>query len=53
MLGVPHIECAAKHGYGVADLSQIDVRGEPIASVRRHFRRRGWNAATWGAEPKA
>ncbi|HUT35159.1 MAG TPA: DUF362 domain-containing protein [Planctomycetota bacterium] len=53
MLNVPHIELAAKHGYGVSDLSHIEVRGEPIGAVRRHFRRRGWNAATWGAEPKA
>jgi len=53
MLGVPHVELAAKHGYGVADLGQIEVRGEPIASVRRHFRRRGWRADAWGAEPKA
>jgi len=53
MLNVPHIELAAQHGFGVADLGQIEVRGEPIASVRRHFRRRGWRADTWGAEPKA
>ncbi len=49
MLNVPHIELAAQHGYGVADLANIEVRGEPIASVRRHFRRRGWRADTWGA----
>jgi len=51
MLEVPHIELAADLGYGAADLSQIEVRGETIASVRRHFRRRGWRAETWGAEP--
>jgi uncharacterized protein (DUF362 family) len=53
LLNVPHILNAAKHGYGEADLANIEVRGEAIAAVRRHFRRRGWNAATWGAEPKA
>lgn len=52
MLNVPHIELAAQHGYGVADLGQIEVRGEAIASVRRHFRRRGWRADTWGAAPE-
>jgi uncharacterized protein (DUF362 family) len=52
MLKVPHVELAAKHGYGEADLSQIEVRGDAIASVRRHFRRRGWCADTWGAAPK-
>lgn len=51
MLKVPHIELAAQHGYGVADLARIEVRGEPIEAVRRHFRRRGWRADTWGAEP--
>lgn len=51
MLNVPHIEHAAKHGYGVADLAQIEVRGEAIASVRKHFRRRGWRAETWGHAP--
>jgi len=52
MLKVPHVELAAKHGYGEADLGQIDVRGEAIEAVRRHFRRRGWRADTWGAAPK-
>ena len=53
MLNVPHIDLAAQHGYGVSDLSQIEVRGEPVASVRKHYRRRGWRADTWGGEPKA
>jgi len=50
MEGVPHILNAAKHGFGVADLGQIEVRGEAIASVRRHFRRRGWRANLFGGE---
>lgn len=52
MLEVPHVELAAKQGFGMADLGQIEVRGEAIASVRHHLRRRGWRADTWGAEPK-
>ena len=52
MLNVPHIELAEKHGYGVADLGRIEVRGEAIGAVRRHFRRRGWRADTWGCAPK-
>jgi uncharacterized protein (DUF362 family) len=49
--GVPHILHAAKHGFGVADLDQIEIRGEAIASVRRPFHRRGWRADTWGRAP--
>ena len=45
---VPHILNAARHGFGAADLDDIEVRGEPIASVRRPFRRRGWKAEVFG-----
>ena len=51
MEGVPHILNAASHGFGVADLAAIEVRGEPIASVRRPFRRRGWRADLFGCPP--
>jgi len=46
--GVPHILNAAKHGLGVGALGDIEVRGDPIASVRRPFRRRGWKAEIFG-----
>jgi uncharacterized protein (DUF362 family) len=34
---VHHVQLAAEAGLGVADLARIEVRGEPIASVRRPF----------------
>lgn len=52
MEGVPHILRAAEHGFGVAALEDIDVRGESVDSLRRPFRRRGWRADTFGAAPK-
>ena len=42
--GVPHILNGADHGLGIATLGDIEVRGEPIASVRRQFQRRPWKA---------
>ena len=53
MDGVPHILNAARHGLGVADLGRIEVRGEPVAAVRRPFRRRGWQAERFGGPPPA
>ena len=34
---IHHVQLAAEAGLGVADLAQIEVRGEPIAAVRRPF----------------
>ena len=51
MENVPHIVHAAQHGLGVAERSGIEVRGEPIAAVRRAFRRRGWHADLYGGHP--
>lgn len=52
MENVPHIVHAAKHGLGVAELSAIEVRGEPVAAVSRAFRRRGWHADIFGGAPR-
>jgi hypothetical protein len=34
---IHHVQLAAEAGLGVADLDQIEVRGEPIAAVRTRF----------------
>lgn len=36
---IPAIRCAATEGLGIMDLQRIEVKGEPLDSVRKHFKR--------------
>ncbi|HYG56642.1 MAG TPA: DUF362 domain-containing protein [Symbiobacteriaceae bacterium] len=36
---IPAVRCAATEGLGIMDLNRIEVRGEPLDSVRRFFKR--------------
>ena len=41
---VPITRLGHSEGIGIGDLDQVDVKGEPIASVMKHFQRAGiWN----------